>query len=44
MKTMGSSARRIQSNMLVPLEFLKTEIVFQLTALELKITPWKEKV
>lgn len=44
MATLASSARRIQSSILQPLEMLKNEIVFQLTALELHIDPWTERV
>lgn len=44
MATLASSARRIQSTILEPLEILKNEIVFQLTALELHIDPWMHEV
>lgn len=44
MATLASSARRLQSSILQPLEMLKNEIVFQLTALELHIDPWMERV
>lgn len=44
MATLASSARRIQSTLLQPLEMLKNEIVFQLTALELHIDPWLQRV
>lgn len=40
MATLASSARRVQTTILQPLEILKNEIVFQLTALELHIDPW----
>lgn len=40
MATLASSARRIHSTILQPLEILKNEIIFQLTALELHIDPW----
>lgn len=43
MATLSSSARRIQSTILQPLEILKNEIVFQLTALELHIDPWMHR-
>lgn len=44
MATLAASARRIQSTILQPLEILKNEIVFQLTALELHIDPWMNRV
>lgn len=44
MATLATSARRIQSTILQPLEILKNEIVFQLTALELHIDPWMHRV
>jgi hypothetical protein len=44
MSTLGSTSRRIQSSLLQPLEILKNEIVFQLTALELQIEPWMAKI
>lgn len=44
MTTLASSARRVQSTLLQPLEILKNEIVFQLTALELHIDPWMKDV
>lgn len=44
MTTLASSARRVQSTILQPLEILKNEIVFQLTALELHIDPWMKDV
>lgn len=44
MATLASSARRIQLSILQPLEILKNEIVFQLTALELHIDPWMQGV
>lgn len=44
MATLASSARRVQSTILEPLEILKNEIVFQLTALELHIEPWMHEV
>lgn len=44
MATLASAARRVQSTLLQPLEMLKNEIVFQLTALELQIDPWMLRV
>lgn len=44
METLATSARRIQSTVLKPLEILKNEIVFQLTALELHIEPWMKRI
>lgn len=44
MATLASSARRIQATVLQPLEILKNEIVFQLTALELHLEPWIERM
>lgn len=44
MATLASSAKRIQTTMLQPLEVLKNEIVYQLTALELQIEPWMNKI
>lgn len=44
MATLATSAKRIQSTILQPLEILKNEIVFQLTALELHIEPWMHSV
>lgn len=44
MASLTSQARRIQSNILQPLEILKNQIVFQLTALELNIEPWMQRV
>lgn len=40
MGSLATAARRIQGSLLQPLEVLKNEIVFQLTALELQIEPW----
>lgn len=44
MATLASSASRVKSTILQPLEILKNEIVFQLTALELQIEPWIHRV
>jgi hypothetical protein len=40
MSSLVSSAKRIHANVLQPLEILKNEIIFQLSALELQIEPW----
>lgn len=44
MSTLGSRARRIQATMLQPLDILKGEVIYHLTALELQIEPWMSKV
>ena len=44
MATLASSAKRVQSTILQPLEILKNEIIFQLTALEFHIDPWMHQV
>lgn len=44
MTTLGSRATRLQSTLLEPLEQLKTDIVYHLTALELQIHPWLAQV
>ncbi|KAL7022682.1 hypothetical protein ACKWTF_012345 [Chironomus riparius] len=44
MATLASVAIRIQKNMLIPLEILKNDIIFEVTALELQIKPWMEKI
>lgn len=44
MATLTSSARRVQATILQPLEILKNEIVFQLTALEFQLDPWINRV
>lgn len=44
MGTLASTARKIQKTLLQPLEILKNEIIFQVTALELQIEPWMDKV
>ncbi|KAG5671584.1 hypothetical protein PVAND_001777 [Polypedilum vanderplanki] len=40
MTSLASNARRVQASVLQPLELLKNEIVYQLTALELQIEPY----
>jgi hypothetical protein len=40
MTTLGSRAKRVQMSLLQPLEHLRGEIVYHLTALELEISPW----
>lgn len=40
MAALTSTAKRIQSTILQPLEALKNEVVFHLTALELHMNPW----
>lgn len=40
MATLTSTAKRIQTTILQPLEVLKNEVVFHLTALELHMNPW----
>lgn len=44
MTTIATSARKIQSTLMQPLESLKNEIIFQLTALEIQIEPWMVKI
>lgn len=44
MGTLASTARKIQKTLLQPLEILKNEIIFQVTALELQIEPWMDKI
>jgi hypothetical protein len=44
MSTLGSRARRIQATMLQPLDIMKSEIVYHLTALELQFEPWIMKM
>jgi hypothetical protein len=44
MASLTSQARRLQFSMLQPLEVLKNEIIFQLTALEFLIDPWMDRV
>lgn len=44
MSTLGNRARRVLSNILQPLERLRSEILFELTALELQKEPWIEMV
>lgn len=44
MGTIASSARKIQSSLMQPLESFKIEIIFQITALELAVQPWMAKI
>jgi chemotaxis protein histidine kinase CheA len=44
MSTLAQVARRFQFTVLQPLEILKNEIIFQLTALELQIVPWMKSI
>ncbi|XP_031635257.1 uncharacterized protein LOC116348398 isoform X2 [Contarinia nasturtii] len=44
MSTLGNRARRLQANVLQPLERLRTEIQFDLTALQLQKEPWTDMV
>ncbi|XP_063709538.1 prominin-1 isoform X2 [Culicoides brevitarsis] len=44
MTTLGGRARRLQTSLLKPLENLRSEIVYHLTALELQIKPWAQQV
>lgn len=44
MSTLGNRARRLQTNVLQPLERLRTEIQFDLTALQLQKEPWTDMV
>ncbi|XP_055534148.1 prominin-1 isoform X1 [Wyeomyia smithii] len=40
MATLGSRAKRLQASLLQPLEHLRGDIVYHLTALELQLSPW----
>ncbi|KFB49997.1 hypothetical protein ZHAS_00018038 [Anopheles sinensis] len=44
MTTLGSRAKRLQLSLLVPLEQLRGDIVYHLTALELQLSPWATQV
>lgn len=44
MTTLGGRAKRLQISLLKPLEHLRSEIVYHLTALELQIKPWAQQV
>lgn len=44
MSTLGNRARRLQTNILQPLERLRSEIQFELTALQLQKEPWMDMV
>lgn len=44
MATLGNRARRLQSTVLQPLESVRSEIIYHLTALELQKEPWSNQV
>ncbi|XP_052862856.1 prominin-1 [Anopheles cruzii] len=44
MTTLGSRAKRLQLSLLAPLEQLRGDIVYHLTALELQLSPWATQV
>lgn len=44
MATLGNRARRLQASLLQPLEQVRSEIVYHLTALELQRVPWANLV
>lgn len=44
MSTLGNRARRLISTTLQPLEQLRSDILFHLTALQLQKEPWSEMV
>ncbi|ETN67695.1 hypothetical protein AND_000415 [Anopheles darlingi] len=44
MTTLGSRAKRLQLSLLAPLEQLRGDIVYHLTALELQLSPWAAQV
>ncbi|XP_055390329.1 prominin-like protein isoform X2 [Condylostylus longicornis] len=44
MTTLGSRAKRLQASILQPLELLRNEILYHLTALELQRDPWQKQV
>ncbi|XP_038112149.1 prominin-1 isoform X1 [Culex quinquefasciatus] len=44
MTTLGSRAKRLQVSLLHPLEQLRGDIVYHLTALELQLSPWATQV
>lgn len=44
MSTLGNRARRFQSTTLQPMEQLRNDILFHLTALQLQREPWAEMV
>lgn len=44
MSTLGNRARRMQATILQPLERLRSEIQFELTALQLQKEPWTDLV
>ncbi|XP_065083969.1 prominin-1-A isoform X1 [Ochlerotatus camptorhynchus] len=44
MTTLGSRAKRLQVSLLAPLEQLRGDIVYHLTALEFQLSPWATQV
>lgn len=44
MTTLGSRAKRLQTSLLAPLEQLRGDIVYHLTALEFQLSPWATHV
>ncbi|XP_062711894.1 prominin-1 isoform X1 [Aedes albopictus] len=44
MATLGSRAKRLQTSLLAPLEQLRGDIVYHLTALEFQLSPWGTQV
>lgn len=44
MTTLGNRARRLLSSVLQPLEQIRGDIIFQLTAMELQREPWSTQV
>lgn len=44
MVTLGNRARRLQLSVFKPLEQMRNEIIFHLTALELQKIPWMNQV
>lgn len=44
MGTLGSRARRLQASVMQPLDQVRNEIVYHLTALELLKEPWASQV
>lgn len=44
MSTLGNRARRLQASIMQPLERLRSEIQFELTALQLQKEPWMDMV
>lgn len=44
MTTLGSRARRLQTNYMQPLEQLRSDVIYHLTALELQRNPWQQQI